>query len=65
VNESLVHFEEEVKGKFVKCKEVEQNVEGDLFALAYIDDGTFKIRTFNIPINHSKENLCLIPKRTP
>jgi len=48
-----MHFEEEVKGDFVKFKEIEQNDDGDHFALAFIDNGTFKVRTF--PIKVTKE----------
>lgn len=42
-------FEEQVGGKpdsYIKLKEIEQNSTGDYFAIAYIDDGAFKLRTF-------------------
>jgi hypothetical protein len=42
-------FEEMIGGKstsYIKLKEVEQNSAGDGFAIAYFDDGNFKIRTF-------------------
>ena len=52
-----MHFEEEVKGKFIRFKEVEQDWDGDQFAAAYIDDGTFKIRTFQVPLHH-EEGAC-------
>ena len=42
-------FEERVGGpnaKYVKLKEVEQNPTGDEFAIVYMDDGWFKLRTF-------------------
>ena len=42
-------FEEKVGGKpdsYIKAKDVEQHPAGDQFALAYIDDGHFKLRTF-------------------
>lgn len=41
-------FEERFHGEFVKLKEVEQNADGTIFAAAYIDNGTFKVRTFNV-----------------
>lgn len=33
-------------GTYIKLKEVEQNNAGDYFAIAYFDDGNFKVRTF-------------------
>jgi hypothetical protein len=42
-------FEEKVGGEetdFIKAKDVEQNSTGDLFALAYFNDGQFNLRTF-------------------
>ena len=39
-------FEEKISGSFVKLKEVEQNADGTKFALVFIDDGVFKMRTF-------------------
>jgi len=42
-------FEEKVGGEdtdFIKAKDVEQNSTGDLFALAYLNDGQFNLRTF-------------------
>ena len=42
-------FEEQIGdgvNSYIKLKEVEQNSDGTKFALAYLDDGYFKIRTF-------------------
>jgi len=42
-------FEEKVGGnpnQYIKLKEVEQNSRGDYFAIVYIDDGLFRLRTF-------------------
>lgn len=42
-------FEEKIGGKFenyIKLKEIEQNSDGTIFAVAYLDDGLFKVRTF-------------------
>ena len=42
-------FEEKIGGKkdsYIKLKEVEQNQKGDRYAICYMDDGVFKIRTF-------------------
>ena len=39
-------FEEEYFGNYIKMKEVEQNRNATKFAVAFNDDGLFKIRTF-------------------
>ena len=42
-------FEEKIGGdenQYIKCKDIEQNSEGTKYALAYYDDGKFRIRTF-------------------
>lgn len=42
-------FEEKVGGdpsQYIKLKDIEQNPQGNLFAMAYFDDGKFRIRTF-------------------
>lgn len=42
-------FEEKVGGdpsQYIKLKDIEQNPQGNKFALAYFDDGKFRIRTF-------------------
>jgi len=39
-------FSEQFKGKYIKLKEIEQTDDGDYFAVCYIDNGNFKIRTF-------------------
>ena len=42
-------FEEKIGGEpnsYIKLKEVEQNDGGSFFAIAYIDDGKFRLRTF-------------------
>ena len=54
INNRKTHFEEQVKGKVVQLKSIEQNDAGDTFGVAYVDDGTFRIRTFNIHITHDK-----------
>ena len=33
--------------QYIKVKEVQQNDKGDKYALAYFDDGKFKLRTFD------------------
>ena len=35
------------KGKYIKLKEIEQTEDGQFFAVAYIDNGAYKIRTFS------------------
>ena len=43
-------FEEKVGGSkedYIKLKEVEQNAEGDYYAIAYHNDGNFFVRTFS------------------
>ena len=39
-------FEESFKGCYIKLKEVEQNSIGDKYAVTFVDDGVFKMRTF-------------------
>lgn len=42
-------FEEQIGGdpnQYIKVKEVTQNSKGDFYAICYLDDGNFKIRTF-------------------
>lgn len=39
-------FEEKISGDYIKVKEVEQNSKGKGFAVVYIDDGKFRLRTF-------------------
>lgn len=39
-------FEEEFKGSYIKMKEVETNASSTKFAVAFNDDGVFKLRTF-------------------
>ena len=42
-------FEEKLGGgedDYIKLKEVEQNTDGDYYAIAYMNDGYFKLRTF-------------------
>ena len=42
-------FDEQIGGdpnQYIKVKEVTQNAKGDFYAICYIDDGNFKIRTF-------------------
>ena len=44
-----ITFEEKIGGledSYIKLKEVEQNPAGNKFAITYIDDGIFKLRTF-------------------
>ena len=40
-------FEEIIEGTFIKIKEVEQSLTGDKYAIAYNDDGHFKLMMFN------------------
>lgn len=45
-------FNEEIGGNkkdFIKCKEIEQHSSGTLYAIAYNNDGIFKIRVFGKP----------------
>lgn len=39
-------FEESFKGTYIKLKEVEQNDSGKFYAVVFVDDGVFKMRTF-------------------
>jgi hypothetical protein len=39
-------FEEEIQGSYIKLKEVETNASSTKFAVAFNDDGVFKLRTF-------------------
>ena len=39
-------FEESFKGTYIKLKEVEQNQSGKFYAVVFVDDGVFKMRTF-------------------
>jgi hypothetical protein len=42
-------FEEKIGGNeecYIKCKEIEQNMAGDKYAVIYLDNGVFKLRTF-------------------
>ena len=48
-------FEECFFGKYIKIKEVEQNATGTLFAVVFIDDGVFKLRTFGKEIRDFSE----------
>jgi hypothetical protein len=44
-----ITFEEKIGGledSYIKLKEVEQNAAGNKFAITYLDDGIFKLRTF-------------------
>ena len=40
-------FVEQIKGTYIKVKEVEQNTTGKKFCVAYNDDGHFKVRIFD------------------
>ena len=45
----VITFEEKIGGlptSYIKLKEVEQNSKGTYFAITYLDDGIFKLRTF-------------------
>jgi hypothetical protein len=45
----MITFEEKIGGNpdsYIKLKEVEQNPAGTIFAITYVDDGVFKLRTF-------------------
>ena len=41
-----IEFAEEIKGHYIKMKDVEQNLSSTRFAAAYNDDGVFKLRSF-------------------
>ena len=41
-------FKEKFEGSYIKIKEVEQNFTGNFFAVAFNDDGIFKLRTFGL-----------------
>ena len=48
-------FEEQVVGKYIKMKEIEQNSTGKKYALCYLNDGLFRIRTFGKETRTEKE----------
>ena len=48
IDNNHIHFEEPITGKFMKCKKVTQNHEGNLFSIVYIDNGKFRLRSFSI-----------------
>lgn len=53
-------FEEKIGGleeSYIKLKEVEQNDGGNFFAIAYADDGYFRIRTFGETARASMEEI--------
>ena len=41
-----ISFEEKFSGNYIKLKEVEQSPNGENFAVAFCDDGVFKLRIF-------------------
>lgn len=53
VMEEMIGGQEE---DYIKLKEVEQNAAGDKYAIAYYNDGLFKIRTFR-ETNRTKEEI--------
>lgn len=62
-------FEEQIGGapdSYIKLKEVQQNSTGDQFAIAYLDDGKFRLRTFGQETRTlaeiKKEELDINPK---
>lgn len=55
IEDGLPHFEEMFQGKYIKMKEVEQNLKADTFAACFNDDGVFKLRTFGRDNRTSKE----------
>ena len=53
-------FEEKVGGlpdSYIKLKEVEQNSAGNKFAIAYLDDGKFRIRIFGENNRETQEEI--------
>jgi hypothetical protein len=51
-------FEEKIGGKpknYIKLKEVEQTSDGNKFAITYMDDGKFRIRTFQNKTRNESE----------
>jgi len=54
----VVTMEEMFGGKpdsYIKLREVEQNIAGNIFAVTYLDDGIFKLRTFGKTTREDKE----------
>ena len=50
-----VTFEESFTGDYIKMLEVQQNSSGDFFAVAYMDDGKFRVRTFGFETRTKEE----------
>ena len=53
-------FAEKIGGKpesYIKCKEVEQNDEGTMFAAVYINDGYFRLRVFTELARETEEEI--------
>jgi len=51
-------FEEKIGGgkeQYIKLKEVEQSPKGDFYAIVYMDDGKFRLRTFGKETRNEEE----------
>jgi len=48
-------FEEKFNGTYLKMKEIEQNGEGNVFAVPYLDDGIFKMRVFSCDVEQTQD----------
>jgi hypothetical protein len=46
INTMALEFKEVFKGRYIKMKDVEQNLSATKFAVCYNDDGVFRLRTF-------------------
>lgn len=46
IESQKISFEEKFSGNYIKLKEVEQSPNGENFAVAFCDDGVFKLRIF-------------------
>ena len=52
-NKNVV-YEQRIAGDFIKVKEVEQNPNGRLFAVAFFDDGLFRVRIFDVSLKNKE-----------
>ena len=52
-NKNVV-YEQRIAGDFIKVKEVEQNTNGRLFAVAFFDDGLFRVRIFDVSLKNKE-----------
>lgn len=45
-NNNKLSFEEHYKGRYIKMKDIEQNLDGNYYCCAFMDDGRFRLRHF-------------------